>query len=169
MEEIWKDIDGYIGLYQVSNLGNVKSLNFGRTKKEKLLSIGKTGKGYCAVSLCKNGNQKTALVHRLVANAFIPNPQNLPQINHKNEIKSDNSADNLEWCDCKYNNNYGERNKKAGKNIGKPVVCIETNIKYQSADAAHRENPNICSASIRRCCKGKRKTAGRYHWKYAGE
>ena len=102
--EIWKDIKGYEGLYQVSNLGNIKSI---RTNKNLLFE--ENYKGYLRVSLCKNGKHKHYKVHRLVGIAFIPNEYNLPQINHKDENKHNNAIDNLEWCDNWYNNHYGSK------------------------------------------------------------
>lgn len=121
--EIWKDIEGYEGLYQVSNFGNVKSLNYNRTGKEKILKSKKDKDGYLQFSLCKNGKVKHFKTHRLVALAFIPNLENLPQVNHKDENKENNHVDNLEWVSPKENINYGTRNKKVsealkGKYIG---------------------------------------------------
>lgn len=112
MEE-WKDIEGYEGLYQVSE-GEVKSLNYNKTKKERVLKKSIVG-GYYTVNLHKDGVMKTYYVHKLVAEAFIPNPDNLPCINHKDENKLNNSVSNLEWCTVKYNTNYGtciERRKE---------------------------------------------------------
>lgn len=110
--EIWKDIEGYEGLYQVSNEGRVKSFWSG---KEKILKQHNC-KGYLEVGLYKKEDkQKYKLIHRLVAETFIPNPNNLPQINHKDENKTNNSVDNLEWCSRSYNINYGSRNEKVGK------------------------------------------------------
>lgn len=123
--EEWKDIKGYEGLYQVSNLGRVRSLSRyvkHRTiyiLKGKLLKQRTRGKGYLAVTLCKNSKLKHYYVHRLVAEAFIPNPNNLPQVNHKDENKSNNCVDNLEWCDDKYNTNYGTRNERHSMAIKK--------------------------------------------------
>ena len=118
MTEIWKDIVGYEGLYQVSNLGNVKRLKGykGRGKgyvvEEHLIQPSINSRGYQNVILCKNGKTKTFTMHRLVAIAFLDNSEKLPQVNHKDENKLNNCVDNLEWCDSKYNNNYGTRNKK---------------------------------------------------------
>ena len=119
-QEIWKDIQGYEGLYQISNLGRVKSLeriiitNNGITKKisEKILKPYLKGNGYYNIVLRKDSKTKCYFVHRLVAKEFIPNPDNLPQVNHKDENKLNNNVDNLEWCTSKYNNNYGTHNER---------------------------------------------------------
>jgi hypothetical protein len=104
MYEIWKDIKEYEGKYQVSNLGNVRSLNYNKTNTVKLLKTYTNKNKYVYVTL---GQNNTYRVHRLVAEAFIPNPDNLPYINHKDENPSNNHVDNLEWCTQKYNVNYG--------------------------------------------------------------
>lgn len=108
MEEIWKDIEGYEGLYQISNLGRVWSVRKEIYRKPCIVS------NYYGVSLTKDGHYDTFSIHRLVAEAFIPNPLNLPQVNHIDEDKLNNRADNLEWCTAKYNCNYGGRNSKIG-------------------------------------------------------
>lgn len=121
MQEIWKDIKHYEGLYQVSNLGNVKTLdkyvNSGIKNNNKVKRKGKLLKqynkrGYLQVTLTHNNKRKYVGVHRLVAQAFIPNPNNLPQVNHKDEDPLNNHVENLEWCTAKYNCNYGNRNSK---------------------------------------------------------
>lgn len=117
MDEIWKDISGYEGLYQVSNLGRVRSLNYNHTGEIKLLKQGTYKKGHKCVSLFKNKKGKTYSVHRLVAIAFIPNPNNLPIINHKDEDPSNNNVNNLEWCTVAYNNTYGTARKRAGEKM----------------------------------------------------
>ena len=111
MIEEWRPIEGYEGLYEVSSYGRVRSLDrfYYRLHKGKVLSPTKDRYGYLTVTLNYNGKSKTIKIHRLVAQAFLPNPDNLPQVNHKNEVKSDNCVDNLEWCDAKYNNKYGTR------------------------------------------------------------
>ena len=101
-EEVWKDIAGYEGIYKVSNLGNIKSF---RKNKETVLKPYTTSQGYKQARLFKDGKSKGFFVHRLVAQAFLPNPENLPCINHKNEVKDDNRLENLEWCSYKYNSN----------------------------------------------------------------
>lgn len=188
MEEIWKDIKGYEGLYQVSNLGRVKSLGNGNSNKSKL-KIMKTPlnhKGYPMIRLCKNSVSKGFLVHRLVAEAFIPNPNNLPQVNHIDEVKTNNRIDNLEWCTAEYNHNYGTRiervrqkqigNPKLKTSLGKfgkdhptskPIVQISLDGKlvriWFSAADANREN-GYDKSSVSSCCTGKRKTAYGYIW-----
>lgn len=110
--EIWKDVVGYEGHYKVSNYGRVKSVarlspNYSQPLKERILKIFSNGRGYWCLSLWINGNGKRKYIYRLVAEAFIPNPFNLPHINHKDENKDNNKVDNLEWCTPKYNNAYG--------------------------------------------------------------
>ena len=166
MQEEWKDIEGYEGLYQVSNLGRVKRICEHKTKIKKC-SIEKCG--YLRIQLFHNGIGTKHLVHRLVAQAFIPNPYNLPQVNHKDEDKTNNCVDNLEWCTPKYNANYGTaiqrcvNIQKYGKR-NKKVLCIETGVLYKSIREAERHT-NIHNGSISRCCR-KLTTAGGYHWKY---
>ena len=164
--EIWKDIKDYEGLYQVSNLGRVKSLKYG---KEKILKSCKLNNGYLIVNLHKEGKQKHYYIHRLVATAFIPNPDNLSQVNHINEDKTDNRVENLEWCDNKYNINYGTRNERIGKTNSIPILQFDLDgefvKKWDSIMQVERElgfdNSGICM-----CCKGKRKSAYGYKWRY---
>lgn len=195
--EIWKDIPGYETLYQVSNFGNVKSLNYRGLEKEGILKSRKNGCGYMFVGLSKDGKEKNFRVHRLVAFAFIPNPKNLPCVNHKDENKENNTVDNLEWCTHEYNMNYGTRNERAsksmrGKLLGKnnPMygkhLSEETKkklsetkrkpiLQYTKEGIYIREwesvksvtiELNINLAGISQCCKGKRKSAGGFIWKY---
>ncbi|MBP3619849.1 MAG: HNH endonuclease [Clostridia bacterium] len=116
-KEIWKEIRNYEGLYMISSYGKVKSLGNNKTKKEKILKPQKNKNGYLKVCLYSNGKMKQLYVHRLVAEAFIPNPNNLTQLNHKSEIKTQNNVDNLEWCTYEYNNNYGTRNKRMSQSL----------------------------------------------------
>lgn len=160
--EIWRDIPGYMGLYKISNFGNVR--RYGR--KQNLRCTERNG--YFVVHL-SNGNAKWFYVHRLVALAFIPNPDALPQINHKNEIKTDNRAENLEWCTAHYNTNYGTRNERIKHNRSFPVEQLDdngniVNVFFGISEAQRItgiDRPNIC-----KCLKGKTKTAGGYKWKY---
>ena len=114
-KEIWKDFEDYEGKYQISNRGNVKSLNYRHTGKERILKPQKTGRGYLFVYLYKDGKAKKYLVHRLVAEVFLDNPEGYTEVNHKDENKTNNNADNLEWCSRSYNCSYNDKAKKAGK------------------------------------------------------
>ena len=176
MKEVWKDIQGYEGKYQVSNLGNVKSVNYHRTKKERILTPHKIS-GYLIVKLYKNGIQKNFLIHRLVSQAFIENPENLPEVNHIDENKLNNRVDNLEFCDRKYNNNYGSHNERGletkklrkCKNAEIPVLQFTKDGKfvneYKSISEAARCT-GINQGNIVSCLKGRLLTAGGFVWKY---
>jgi hypothetical protein len=162
---IWKPIDGYDGLYDVSSDGRVRN----RKGEQKALSIKKgANTNYREVSLCKDGNNKQVLVHRLVAETFLQNPQNLPQINHKDENKENNCVENLEWCDTKYNINYGGHNENVARSHCKKVYCVELDKVFESAKLAAMQL-GISDSNIAKCCKGKYKTTGGYHWEYADD
>ena len=150
----------------MSNLGNVKSLNYNNTGCEAMLRPGTRHDNYLFVSLTKNGVCRQFTIHRLVAQAFIPNPNCYPQINHKDEDKTHNRVSNLEWCDAKYNNNYGTRSQRANVATRKPVRCVETNEIYPSVNAA-AEATGILAASITNCLHGRSQTSGGFHWKFA--
>ena len=164
--EIWKDIKGYEGLYQISNKGRVKSLGNNKTKKEKILSPGKH-KGYFYVSLYKNRKEKKYSIHRLVAQAFLPNPDNLPVVNHKDENKLNNNVENLEWCTQEYNVNYSSSNGRPGKK----VICVETQQIFDSSEDVIRRmfNGKGCPSNIRHNLCGRTKSAYKYHFKYIDE
>lgn len=170
--EIWKDVKDYEGLYQVSNKGQIKRTKHTRsngrgyyTVNERILSTHLNNKGYKIITLCKNNKVKTHILHRLIAEAFIPNPDNLPQINHKDENKTNNDIKNLEWCTHKYNNNYGTKNNRTALKRGKPVICEETGVIYTSLHDAERKT-GVDYRNIHACCSGRYKTSGGYHWKY---
>jgi len=164
--ENWKPIPGYEGLYEVSDLGNVRSLHQKFKAKSIVILKQATGsRGYKLVTLCKDQKQTSFNVHRIVANVFVPNPNNYPCVNHIDEDKTNNSASNLEWCSYYYNNVYGERLTKSALKRSKPVMCIETGVIYASTCAAQRET-GVCQSHISACCRGKRKTAGKLHWKF---
>lgn len=170
--EIWKDITGYENLYQISSLGNVKSLGNGNSNnsKERILKPNKLKNGYLQVALYKN-NQKWYKIHRLVASEFIENPNNYPIINHKNEIKTDNRVENLEWCDTLYNRNYGTTNRRITESntnnpkISKQVLCVETGVIYPSTHQVEREL-GFANTHISNACRGKYKQAYGYTWRY---
>ena len=182
-KEEWRDIKGY-KIYQVSSLGRVKSIirtvkskNGYRTVKEKILKPRKNRYGYLQLSLWNENKRKTMLVHRLVCEAFLPNPLNLPQINHINEIKEDNRVENLEYCDARYNNNFGTRNERARISISKAkkgvfntkhskaVKCLETGEIYPSLMELERKF-GFSAGHICNCCNGKRNISYGYHWQY---
>ena len=168
MEEIWKDIPEYEGFYQVSNLGRIRRNN-------NILKVRDNGYGYLTVNLCKNNKIKRKYIHRLVALAFLPNKDNLPQVNHKNENKQDNRVENLEWCTPKYNANYGDRNKKC--TIAKRILQGKLVARYDSKDniidkmymSEAINFKGVHYANLRKCCLGLQKTAGGYKWRYIDE
>lgn len=169
INEIWKPIKGYEGLYEVSNLGRIKSLNYNHTGKEKILKPTKDRYGYLQVTLCKNNIKKQYTVHRLVAEAFIDNPDNLPQVNHKDENKQNNNVDNLEWCDAKYNSNYGTGIERRAKSRQIPIIQYtldgEFVREWDSAIQAEREG-GFSNSHIIAVCKGKRPHHKGYIWRY---
>ena len=164
--EVWKDIEGYEGLYQVSDYGRVKRIGY---KKERILKPGRLKNGYLQVILYKNGKQNHFLVHRLVALTFISNPNNLPEVNHKDEDKTNNKFENLEWCDRKYNINYGTHIQRRSEKRSKPV------IQYSKSGEFIKEWKSVIDvqiqfgyyhSSISRCCNEKRKSAYGFVWRY---
>ena len=159
--EVWKDIKGYEGKYQISSYGQIKSLNYNNTGNEKLLVPILTTGGYLKVVLCKNGKPKPFYIHRLVAINFIPNPDGLPEINHKDEDKVNNNAENLERCTGKYNCNYGTRLERHGKAMCKKIICLTTGEEFNSIKEASNIY-NIEKTNISACCRGKVKSAGKH-------
>lgn len=163
--EVWKNIDGHPDYY-ISNFGNVYS----QKKDGKMLTPYLDQFGYYMLHLWENNKQHAAKVHRLVADAFIPNPDNLSDVNHKDENKTNNRVENLEWCSRKYNLNYGTRNERANASRKKGVVMLDSKTfeyikSFPSAIDAERET-GINAGNIAMVCSGKRKTAGGYTWEY---
>ena len=185
--EIWKDVQNFEGLYQVSNLGRVRSLDRKKwggkvfyTLKGRILKPKLDGKGnYLQICFHKDGKTYHKQIHQLVAGEFLKNPNNYPCINHKNEIKTDNRAENLEWCSYSYNALYGNarfknvisRTKNKSKNSEKPILMIDLNgnviREFRSCYDASRFT-GLSRTIIRYCCIGNKrnKTAGGYKWKY---
>lgn len=177
-EEIWKDIEGYEGLYQVSNLGRVKS-SPNRYQSKFMRNNGgimklKNSQGYRLVTLYSsiNHSRKTFMVHRLVAVAFVKNdsPREKIFVNHKDENGANNRSDNLEWCTHKYNINYGSRSKRAAikqsRKVAKYSLDGELLKVYDSFHEASAD-ANINWGHISQVCQGKRNKAGGFKWKYA--
>jgi len=170
MEEIWKDVVNYEGLYQVSNLGNIRFLQKGGKKllKEKICKPSLDSSGYRQIILTKNKKRKSFKVHRLVAIAFIPNINNLPQINHLDENKQNNNVNNLEWCTILHNSRYGTRPIRCSLHWKKRVKQIQNGIiikEYDSLKEAEK-NTNIKYQQISACCRKINHSAGGYEWKY---
>ena len=175
--EVWKDVVGYEGYYKVSDKGNVYSVERKNSRGQKC--GGRTLKpvcdkeGYTRLDLYKNGKSKTKRIHRLVAEAFIPNPESLPQINHIDEVKTNNELSNLEWCTREYNNNYGTRIERFTQALSKKVraVNVETGkvITFNSTQEAGRKGYH--QSSVAAACRGDYNTGGgnlykNHHWSY---
>ena len=164
----YKLIEGYDN-YMVSSDGKVWSLNYNHTGEMKELKPILDKDSYLRVNLYTNGRHVFKRVHRLVAEAFVANPENKPEVNHEDEDKMNNCDDNLGWCDRNYNNNYGTRNERSAKtqtnrkDLSVPVVCSETGEIYPSSREASRQT-GIDRRNISSCCNGKLKTAGGFHW-----
>ena len=164
MKEIWQDIKGYEGKYQISSLGRIKSLKRKNVTTTHIIKPRLDKNGYLLINLSMNNHKNTFKVHRLVAETFIPNPDNLPCVNHKDENKTNNKITNLEWCTVKYNNAYNNRYKRLPQNqlnntyTSKPVLCIETGVIYPSVSEASRQLKHRISIT--------HKTSNGYHWKY---
>lgn len=180
-EEIWKDIKDFEGLYQISNYGRVKclpkyiySLGYPQLRKEKISKLQCNKYGYMQTTLYKNHKPKTFTIHRLVAETFLENPNNLPCVNHKDEDKTNNYIENLEWCTHKYNDNYGTRGKRISekhllKGVKKAIIQYDLQgnfIKeWNSLTIACKElHYNINYISL--CCNNKRKSYNGYKWKF---
>lgn len=160
MTPIWKDAPGYEGRYQVSNHGEVRNARSGRTLKPH-----RQGSGYLQTMMIKEGERTYPLVHRLVALAFLPNPENKPQINHKNGDKTDNRPENLEWCTLSENLKHRHRVLNQPGTRCKPVVCIDTGVSYSSAKAA-AEALGLRRVGITQVCNGQQKTTKKLKFKF---
>lgn len=165
MKEVWKPIKNYEGLYEISNFGEVRSLPRQKTKGGILKPLEDTRNDYLKVKLCKNGEEKRYTVHRLVAETFIPNPYNKPQVNHKNGNKHDNYFGNLEWCSCQENivHSYRHQLKKTKKVVqikDNKIIRIYRSIHFASAET------KISYPAIWYCANGRQEYAGGYEWYY---
>ena len=187
--EIWKDIEGFEGYYMVSNLGRVKSLErtvwnkgtgYYMTVHERILKLCDNGDGYLRVQLCKEGKGEMYLVHQLVGQAFLENPEGYTELNHKDENKQNNIVSNLEFCSRSYNITYNGRAKRVAEklaeklrndpNRSKPVIAINKItgliLEFLSIREASRQT-GIHQSNICECCNGKRKSAGGFYWMFA--
>ena len=170
MVEEWRDVKGYEGFYEVSNFGQIRNAKTKRIKKSFPNRC-----GYLKIQLLKRSSQKNFYVHRLVAVAFIPNEMNLKEVNHKDENKLNNRMDNLEWCDRKYNVNYGNRlflfsqSMKNHPKTSKKIKCFDLKgnhiSTFLSASEASRQT-KIPATSIRGCAEGNLTHAGGFKWEY---
>lgn len=186
MKEIWKDIKRYENIYQISNLGRYRSLDRyeshmvnGKEVRRLIKGIIREGTlnkdGYLQVGLSRNGKQETKCIHQLVAEAFIPNPNNLPDINHKDENKQNNCISNLEWCDKGYNNAYGTRTERASKKQINRKDCSKVILQYDldgnfikewSSTMEIERQLGYYHNNISKSCKGKYNNAYGYKWSY---
>ena len=162
-----KDIKGYEGKYAVTSCGKVW-----RYISEKFLSPRITKCGYCEVQLCNNGRSKQFRIHRLVAETYIDNPENKPEVNHKDENKLNNCINNLEWSTPKENVNYGTRSQRVSQKKSKSIYCKELNQTFSSMTEAQKQT-GVNRGLISRCCNGKLKRAGKHpitsedlHWSF---
>ncbi len=178
-KEIWKSISGYLGLYEVSNLGRIRSVDRFAERRNGMI----TGKilvarcnrtGYLRVCLCKDNIKKFKLVHRLVAMAFLPNTQNFPQVNHKDENKQNNEVENLEWCTAEYNQNYKncplKKRLSRIENFGKGVCSYDEkgNKIKDYLCVSDVQNDGFIRRNVVQCCKGERRTCGGLFWAFEG-
>ena len=173
MKELWKPIDGYEGIYEISNFGNVRNINW-RGQGSRILKLHSDKDGYLRVGLCVNNRKSMKYVHRLVANAFIDNPYGKPQVNHKDEVRYNNKVDNLEWVTCEENNNYGSRNSRLSiskRNTNcKPIRQLTLDGKYvREWESLHEigRQTGYDISHIMRVCKGVMLTGYGYKWEYA--
>lgn len=174
MNEEWSDIQGFEGLYQISNYGRVKSMSNRSNHKDEMVLKQSIVQGYCQITLTKDGIQKAFKVHRLVANAFLNNPLNLPEVNHINGIKTDNNVCNLEWITTLGNARHAHttglaRAQKGSENPrskGVIQMSMDGNVitEFGGMREAERET-GISHFKISSCCKGKIESAGGFRWK----
>lgn len=175
--EVWKSITGYEGQYEISNLGRVKSVKREVPKRagfrkiaESIKNIRTNKYGYCDILLCSNNKKLHYTIHRLVAQAFIPNPENKKTVNHKNGIRTDNRIENLEWSTAKENIDHKFQILKSDGNRCQPVIQLSVDGQiistFKSAVHAQKET-NISSHGINKCTRGERKLAGGFKWKLA--
>ena len=169
-QEIWKPVKDFEGLYEVSNQGRVRSLNYRNQNCVKVMSPNLAKNGYLVARLMKDGRKYHLLLHRLVAQSFIEKAEGLYVVNHKDENKTNNHVSNLEWCTQKYNMNYGSARVKISKSMSKrPVAQYDKEGRLIAVWKGVRDagvNTGIDRKTISLCCIGKYKQAGGYVWQY---
>lgn len=171
-QEMWIDIVGYEGKYQVSSFGNVRSLDYRQTGKTKILKPFDSGRGYSKIKLCVDGKQNTLSIHRLVAKAFIPNPIGKREVNHINGNTKDNNVENLEWVTSKENMQLAYRNGQVKLPRVFPVVQLLKNgqvVRRWECASIAALTIGIDASSLTKCCKGKLKHCGGFMWKYEAD
>nr|DAY86026.1 MAG TPA: homing endonuclease [Caudoviricetes sp.] len=172
-KEIWKDIEDYKGLYQVSNLGRVRSLervdSNGHPVKERVLASFPNRNGYLKVNLYRDRHIKQVSIHCLVAAAFLDNPDNLPEVNHIDEDKGNNLVENLEWCTALYNTNYGTRTERAAKANERPIYAVSGSGHRYFFESARKaaELLGLDRSAVSKCLRGKRKYHGGFSFELA--
>lgn len=171
MAQVWKAVAGYEGLYQVSNDGHVKSLSNGKGKKEKVLRQSISAEHYPSVALSKNGSLSRYSVHRLVAMAFLSNPNKLPEVNHKDENPYNNRVDNLEWCTHEYNINYSSglkcyKRRGHARKVNRVDASGKAISAYRSVTEASKRT-GIGRTAISNALSRALGTSGGYGWQYA--
>jgi hypothetical protein len=175
MNEIWKDIPNYEGLYQISNLGRVKSLPKNASNQyttERILKPSQPKNDYCRVILTRNKKHKSFYIHRLVASVFIPNPNNYLVVNHKDENKHNNKVDNLEWCTPYYNQTYGTKNIRSALKRKTPIYQYDLKGNFiKKWDSIKEAQDTLKVYNISNCLKGQSryKNVGNFIWKLKEE
>lgn len=171
--EVWEDVKGYEGLYKVSSMGRVKSLERidcrGHLVKERILKLKKGRIGYFYVTLCKDGKQKNYFIHRLVAEAFLKPIPKKNFVNHLDEVKTSNHYSNLEYCTHKENCNYGTRNKRVAKAKSKPIQGVDPKsgkivVEFPSTKEAGKNG--YVQGNVSACCRGELKSHHGLIWRY---
>lgn len=162
--EVWKPVVGYEGLYEISNKGRLWSMPRNGTSGG-LIKGAYDKDGYLKYSLSKSGKQSNFFAHRLVAESFVPNPENKPHVNHLDEDTTNNNSENLQWCTPKENNNHGNHNLKVSMSKSKPIICMETGECYYGISECARRT-GLHNGNISKVLRGVRKHTGGFSFKY---
>lgn len=166
--EVWLQVPDY-PLYEVSNLGRVKSNNLRNHNKPLIMSVSPDKDGHLKVRLSKDGKAKNFFVHRLVASAFIPNPKDFPVVNHKDENPANNHVENLEWCTVKENTVYNQMPKRRASSLRRPIAQLDDTgnvIRVWESRSEIVAETGFKGSNITRVCQGQRRQAHGYGWRY---